>query len=105
MFCSDDPRGLLNCLWLWRFPGFSHAPGSVGFERSVAACKPWSPGIFPALSSATISAPLSGIPRCNSVGSAGADGSAPRTLSAGSTASAADAAIASADPLDFRDDL
>jgi len=22
MFCSDDPRGVANYLWLWWFPGF-----------------------------------------------------------------------------------
>jgi len=63
--------------------------------------------IFPAPSSATISAPLSGILRRNSAGApaAAADGSAPRTLSEGSTASLAGVLNASADPLDLRDDL
>src|ERR1017187_5436722 len=76
-----------------------------GFDRSVAACRPWSPGIFPGPSSATTPALLPGTLRCNNAGAPAGDGNAPRTLSADSTASAADGAIASADPLDFRDDL
>src|SRR3954447_5628986 len=26
MFCSDDPRGLLHCLWLCRLPAFHALP-------------------------------------------------------------------------------
>src|ERR1022692_4536505 len=26
MFCSDYPRGVVNCLWLWWFPPFDALP-------------------------------------------------------------------------------
>src|SRR6266852_3971701 len=26
MFCSDYPRGVVNCLWLWRFPAVDAFP-------------------------------------------------------------------------------
>src|SRR5471030_1982148 len=26
MFCSDYPRGTVNCLWLWWFPAFDALP-------------------------------------------------------------------------------
>jgi hypothetical protein len=26
MFCSDYPRGVVNCLWLWWFPAFDALP-------------------------------------------------------------------------------
>ena len=45
------------------------------------------------------------IARYSSAGVPAGGESAARTLSADNTASAADAAIVSADPLDFRDDL
>jgi hypothetical protein len=58
---------------------------------------------FPVPSSATISAPLSGILRCNSAGAPAEDENAARILSADEDASAAGGAIASAGhPLDFR---
>src|ERR1700674_3292295 len=33
MFCSDYPRGLVNCLWLWGLPAFP--PPSVGPALTV----------------------------------------------------------------------
>ena len=82
------------------------APGSAGFARSVSAGPPSSPDISLGLSSATISAPPYGSPRCNSAGALVGDENAARIPSADNRASAADGAIASvAQPLDFRDDL
>jgi hypothetical protein len=56
-------------------------------------------------STVTISVPLAGSPRCNNAGVLAEDESAAGILSAGNTASSAVGPIASADPLDFRDDL
>jgi hypothetical protein len=53
----------------------------------------------------TISAPPSGIPRCNSAGSAAAAERTDRILSADNTVHAAGALIAFDAPLDFRDGL
>jgi len=78
---------------------------SVGFERSVAVCRPWSPGIFPAPSSVTIPAPLPDTLRCNNAGVFAEDENAARILSADTAVPAAGAPNASADLLDFRDDL
>jgi hypothetical protein len=85
--------------------GFGLAPGNAGFARSVSVGPPWSPDIALGLSSATISAPHLGSARCNSAGVLAADESVARTLSADNGGSAAGEPIASADPLDFRDDL
>ncbi len=94
-----------NCLWLWRFPAFHALPVApaltvplllagpgrpVSFLRLPA--RPF-PRRFPALFAAIA---LARLPRMKAL---------PRILSADNTASAADGAIASADPLDFRDDL
>jgi DNA-binding PadR family transcriptional regulator len=68
--------------------GFGPVPGNADFGRSVSVCPPPSPDIVAALSTATISAPLSGSPRCNTVGVPAGGESAARSLSADNAASA-----------------
>jgi hypothetical protein len=79
--------------------------GTVGPARCAPVGLPLSPGIFAALSVATIAAPLPGSVRCSSAGVSAGDENAVRILSADTTASAAGALNTSADPLDFRNDL
>jgi len=43
LFCSDYPRGLINCLWLGWFPAFDVLPVR-GFAHSVSVCPLWWPG-------------------------------------------------------------
>jgi len=85
--------------------GFWRAPGSAGFDRSVSAGRPSSPDISPGPSTATIAAPPPGSLGCNTAGATAGDESAARIPSADTAASAASGPNASADPLDFRDDL
>src|SRR5580700_9027301 len=43
MFCSDDPRGVLNCLWLWWFPAFDALPVAPALPvpfLSARLCRP-----------------------------------------------------------------
>ena len=81
-------------------------PDSVGLDRSVSVGPPPTPGISLGLSTATITAPPSGIRRCNSAGALAGDESAARIPSADSAVHAAGVPNASAGrPLDFRDDL
>jgi len=61
-----------------------------------------SPGIFAALSGATIAVPLPGSVRCSSAGVPAEDENAARIPSADTAASAAGVLNASADPLDLR---
>ncbi len=85
--------------------GSGPAPGIDGFDHSASVGPPPSSGIFLGLSIATISAPLPDNTDCNSVGALAEDDSAARILSIDNTASAAGGVLASADTLDFRDDL
>jgi hypothetical protein len=64
-----------------------------------------SPGIVAAPSTATIAAPPPGSARCNSAGVLAEDENVARSLSADTGGFAAGWAIASADPLDFRNRL
>src|SRR2546426_32796 len=73
MFCSDYPRGVVNCLWLWWFPAvdaFPVAPAlPVPFLLARRRCpvallplppRPF-PGRFPALFAAITLARLPGM--------------------------------------------
>jgi hypothetical protein len=79
--------------------------GFGGFDHSVWLCRTSSPDISVVPSTSTISAVPSGIPHCNSAGSATADEWIGRILSADSTVHAAGVLIAFAAPLDFRNGL
>jgi len=85
--------------------GFGHVPGSAGFGRSVSVCPLSSSGIGAALSIATISAPPCYNTCCNSAGAPVGDENAARILSTGNAVVVVGGALASADPLDFRDGL
>src|ERR1039457_386341 len=105
MFCSDYPRRVVNCIWLWCFPAFDALPVAPALTIPFLLAHRRLPVSLFGLSGATISVPPPGIPRRSSAGVPAVGESAPRTPSADTAASAADGAIASADPLDFRDDL
>src|ERR1039458_4968521 len=46
MFCSDDPRGLLNCLWLCRFPAFHALPVALALSVPLLLAGPGRPVLF-----------------------------------------------------------
>jgi hypothetical protein len=85
--------------------GSRRALGSGGFDPTVSLCLTSSPDISAVPSSATTSAPPSGIPRCNTAGSTAADETTDRILSADNALHAVGELIAFAAPLDFRDGL
>jgi len=72
------------------------ARGSDGFVRSAGVVPTECHGIVAALSTPTISAPLSGIPGCSSVAARAAAGTAARILSTDTAGSVAAAVSASA---------
>src|ERR1039457_4461402 len=46
MFCSDDPRGLVNCLWLWWFPAFHTLPVASALGVPLLLAGPGRPVFF-----------------------------------------------------------
>src|ERR1700728_796831 len=46
MFCSDYPRGLVNCLWLWRFPAFHALPVASALTVPLLLAGPGGPVSF-----------------------------------------------------------
>src|SRR5580658_1770078 len=46
MFYSDDPRGLVNCLWLWRFPAFHALPVASALTVPSLLAGPGRPVLF-----------------------------------------------------------
>jgi len=88
-----------------RFADGGPARGSVGFGRCVSVCRTLLSGIVVVPSGAPIFAPLPGSLGCNTADAPAGDESAVRSLSADNVAGAAGVLNASADPLDFPDDL
>lgn len=78
---------------------------TADFDQFALLCRTSSPDISVEPSSVTISAPPSGIPRCNSAGSPAADERTGRILSADNTVHAAGELAPVAVPLDFRNGL
>src|ERR1039457_996272 len=46
MFCSDYPRGLVNCLWLWGFPAFHALPVAPALTVPLLLAGPGRPVSF-----------------------------------------------------------
>src|SRR5271169_4609105 len=46
MFCSDDPRGLVNSFWLWRFPAFHALPVAQALTVPLLLAGPGRPVSF-----------------------------------------------------------
>src|ERR1039457_7558930 len=46
MFCSDYPRGLVNCLWLWGLPAFHPLPVALALTVPLLLASPGRPVSF-----------------------------------------------------------
>src|ERR1039457_6353232 len=57
MFCCDYPRGLVNRLWLWRFPAFHALPVALALTVPLLLAGPGRPVSFLGL-------PARPLPRC-----------------------------------------
>src|SRR5674476_1323348 len=57
MFCSDYPRGLVNCLWLWGLPAFHPPPVAPTLTVPLLLAGPGRPVSFLGL-------PARPLPRC-----------------------------------------
>jgi hypothetical protein len=43
MFCSDYPRGLVNCFWLWWFPALDPLPVALALPVALLFARPRRP--------------------------------------------------------------
>jgi hypothetical protein len=105
MFCSDYPRGVVNGFWLCWFPVPDPLPVAPALTIPFLLSCRRLPVSLLRLPPRPSPRRRSAAARCNSAGVLAWDETVARILSAGNTASVAGVPIASADPLDFRDDL